>query len=177
MGDKAVRVVVGLRLRLNICEPHACPYDAHVDARSLHGLSCKRSTARSTCHQQLNYLIWRALKRANIPSIKVPHGLPFAPWQEGICLAWDVTVVDTLASSYVSVSATRDGRAAEAAAERKSLKYALIINTHISCQWRSKQLGPSAQAACCSWRGLAIVLPLSQATQETFLLYFKGSQC
>ena len=41
------------------------------------------------------------------------------------------TVVDTLASSYVSVTATRVGGAADAAAERKSLKYASITNTHI----------------------------------------------
>ena len=62
-----------------------------------------------------------------------------------------VTVVDNLASSYVSFTAARNGGAADAAAERKSLKYASITNTHIFVQWRSKHLGPSVHAACRSW--------------------------
>ena len=32
LGDEAIRVVVGLRLGLNICKPHTCPYSANVDA-------------------------------------------------------------------------------------------------------------------------------------------------
>ena len=142
MDDEAIRVAVGLRLGLNICEPHTCPCGANVDARGLHGLACKRSAGRSTRHQQLNDLIWRELKRADIPSTKEPtgllrgdgkrpDGLTLVPWQAGKCLTWDATVVDTLASSYVSVTATRVGGAADAAAERKSLKYASITNTHI----------------------------------------------
>ena len=75
LGDEAIRVAVGLRLRLNICERHTCPCGAIVDARGLHGLACKRRAGRSTRRQQLNDLIWRALKRADIPSTKEPTGL------------------------------------------------------------------------------------------------------
>ena len=117
-------------------------FGANVDARGLHGFACKRSTGRSTRHQQLNDLIWRVLKRADIPTTKEPtgllggdgkrpDGLTLVPGQAGKCLTWDATVVDTLASSYVSVTAIRVGGAADAAAERKSLKYASITNTHI----------------------------------------------
>ena len=74
---------------------------------------------------------------------KRPNGLTLFPWQAGKCLSWDATVVDTLASSYVSVTATRVGGAADVAVERKFLKYASITNTPFSCQWRSKRLGPS----------------------------------
>ena len=120
MGNEAIRVAVGLRLGLNICEPHTCPCGANVDARGLHGLARKRSAGRSTRHQQLNDFIWRTLKRADIPSTKEPtgllrgdgkrpDGLTLVPWQAGKCLTWDATVVDTLASSYVSVTATRVG--------------------------------------------------------------------
>ena len=60
------------------------------------------------------------LKRADILSTKEPtellrgngkhsNGLTLVPWQAGKCLTWDATVVDTLASSYVSVTATRVG--------------------------------------------------------------------
>ena len=75
MGDEAIRVVVGLRLGLHICEPHTCPCGVNVDVRGLYGLACKRTTGRLTRHQQLNDLIWRALKRADITSTKEPTGL------------------------------------------------------------------------------------------------------
>ena len=68
------------------------PCGAGVDSRGLHGLTCKRSAGRSTRHQQLNDLIWRTLKRADIPSTKEPigllrgdekrsDGLTLVPWQ------------------------------------------------------------------------------------------------
>ena len=63
LGDEEV----SRRLGLNICETHTCPCGANVDMRGLHGLACKCSAGRSTRHQQLNDLIWRALKRADIP--------------------------------------------------------------------------------------------------------------
>ena len=188
MDDEAIRVAVGLRLGLNICAPHTFPCGANVYARGLHGLACKRSAGRSTRHQQLNDLIWRALKRVDIPSTKEPtgllrgdgkrpDGLTLVHWQEGKCLTWDVRVVDTLASFYFSVTATRVGGAADAAAERKSLKYASITNTHIFVPVEIETLGP-----ICS-RGLSFLVEISNRlatisgdTRETSF-YFKGSQC
>ena len=70
LGDEAIRVAVVLRLGVNICEPYTYPCGANIDARGLHGLACKRSADRSTRHQQINDLIWRALKRADILSTK-----------------------------------------------------------------------------------------------------------
>ena len=43
----AIHVAVGLRLGANICEPHQCPCGAPVDARGLHGLSCRGGNGRS----------------------------------------------------------------------------------------------------------------------------------
>ena len=40
LSDEAIRVAVGLRLGLNICKPHPCPYGATVTSRGTHGLSC-----------------------------------------------------------------------------------------------------------------------------------------
>ena len=70
------------------------------------------------------------------------------------CLTWDATVVDTLASSCLSVTATRVGEAADAAAERKSLKYASITNTHIFVPVVIETLGP-----ICS-RGLSFLVEI-----------------
>ena len=60
---------------------------------------------------------------------KRPDGVTFIPWQRGKPLTWDVTVVHTLADSYVSVTARSGGAAAEQAAGRKTAKYDLLVQT------------------------------------------------
>ena len=138
---EAVRIEIGLRLGLNICKSHSCPCDV-VDAKGIHRLSCKRSAGRSTRHQQINDLLWRALRRADTPSVKDPScllpgedkrpdGLTLVPWQGGRCLAWDATEVNTLAPSYVSVSAQVTGSAAQAVDEKKVSKYAGLSASHL----------------------------------------------
>ena len=127
---------------LSLCEPHPCPCGSIVDARGLHGLSCKRSAGRSIRLQQLNDVTWRTLRRADIPAIKEPSGLipgsdlradglTLIPWQGGRCLAWDTTVVDTLAMLYLSTSSTDVGRAAKAAAVKKTTKYSALSSSQI----------------------------------------------
>ena len=49
----------------------------------------------------------------------------------GRCLAWDATVVDTLAASYIQASSTAAGSVAEGASERKDKKYSAISQTQI----------------------------------------------
>lgn len=137
LDDEAVRVAVSIRLGLNLGAPHTCRCGAEVDARGLHGLVCKRAPSRIARHQQLNDLVTRALVSAGVPAIKEPIGLirqdgkrpdgaTQIPWQAGRMLAWDVTVISTLADSYVSVAARGAGEVAELAANRKCEKYANI---------------------------------------------------
>ena len=45
-------------------------------------------------------------------------------------MTWDVTVVDTLAPSHVSTSASKAGSAAGLAEQRKMLKYSSIAQSH-----------------------------------------------
>ena len=124
----------------------------------------------------------------DIPSTKEParllgsdgkhsDGLTVVYWQARKCLTWDATVVDTVSSSYVSVSATRVEVAADAAVERKSLKHASITNTHKFVPVVIETLGP-----ICS-RGLLFLLEISNRlaaasgnSRETSF-YFKGFQC
>jgi len=56
---------------------------------------CAKS--RTARHQVLDDIIWRSLGSASIPATKEPSG--FVVWQGGKSLAWDVTVVRTLAQS------------------------------------------------------------------------------
>ena len=141
MSDEMVRVAVGFRLGLNTCEPHLCVCGALVDARGLHGLSCRKSTPRHVRHSQMNDIVWRAVKKAGLPAVKEPVGLSrdglrpdgasLIPWARGKPLAWDVTVPDTFAQSHLSDTVTRAAAAADKAATNKTSKYTSLANTHI----------------------------------------------
>ena len=75
LDNEAVRVAVGLRLGLDICEPHSCGCGLLVDARGLHSLTCKQAPGRSSRHHTLNDLVARALAAAGAPAVKEPAGL------------------------------------------------------------------------------------------------------
>lgn len=134
LENEAVRIAVGFRLGAKTCEPHVCPCGTQVDALGLHGLSCRRSSGRTSRHHNLNDLVWRALTRAGVPSLKEPVGLSrsdgkrpdgmtLVPWSTGKCAVWDVTVIDTMANSYLNSTSVTAGGAAEIASTRKLEKY------------------------------------------------------
>jgi len=89
----------------------------------------KKAPSKTTRHHAINDVIARSLIAAGIPVTKEPcsltrtdgkrpDGLTLIPWQAGKPLTWDVTVVSTLADSYVHLSSQSAGGAAEAAANR-----------------------------------------------------------
>ena len=111
-----ITIIIITSLELNLCEAHICPCGATVSATSTHGISCRMSTGRSSRHHQINDLIWRALKRSDVPATKEPagllrddgkrsDGLTLVPWQNGRCPTWDTATVDTLATSYLTTTA------------------------------------------------------------------------
>ena len=114
LDDEAIRVAVGLRLGLNICQPHPCSCGTQVDARGTHGLSCKLRSGRMARHHHLNDLIERALSRAGIFSSKEPsslaktdgkrsNGINLIPWQASeTCLG--MLVVDSCVTSPLNLS-------------------------------------------------------------------------
>jgi len=59
-----------------------------------------------------------------------PMVLLFFPWRDGRRDTWEVTVSDTVAPSYLSISSACSASAAEAAAKRKDDKY-----TEIACNY------------------------------------------
>ena len=153
LGDEAIRVAVGLRLGSKICEPHQCPCGFNVDPEGTHGLACRRSAGRSSRHHAINDLVWRALIKADVPSVKEPvgllrsdgkrpDGLTQIPWQGGRCLTWDVTVTDTMADSYLANTSLVAGSAAEGAASRKELKYQLLANSYNFVPLAFETFGP-----------------------------------
>jgi hypothetical protein len=183
LDNEAIRVAVGLRLGTKLCEPHRCPCGAEVDTTGTHGLACRRSSGRSVRHHQINDMIWRALQRAGVPSVKEPaglartdgkrpDGLTLIPWRVGKCLTWDVTVTDTLAESYVNVTSMRQGGAAEGAAERKRDKYRDLTNTYLFVPIALETLGPISLEATDFLNGLGHRLSVCTGDdRETAFLY------
>ena len=75
LDDDTIRVTIGLHLGARLCEPHGCPCGSQVDSKGLHGLSCKRSAGRTSRHNFINDVLWRAITKAGVPAIKEPAGL------------------------------------------------------------------------------------------------------
>ena len=85
-----------------------------------------------------NYIIKSALGSANIPSVleppglatldnNGPDGLTWMPWEKGMCLIWDETVVNALAPTRISNNTCQLSAATEAEL-RKSSKNSEILN-------------------------------------------------
>jgi len=96
--------------------------------------------------------IAQAVTSAGIPVTKEPvsltrhdgkqlDGLTLIPWQGGKSLTWDVTVVSTLADSYLHALSDSAGGAAEIASVRKESKYSLLPSDNIFQSVVFKTLG------------------------------------
>ena len=107
----------------------------------------------------MNDLVARAFASAGIPSSREPHGLvrsdgkrpdglTLVPWKGGKPLAWDVTVVCTVADSYVAATAREAGAAAERAAELKISKYSGLEDKCVFQPIAVESLGPLNETAC-----------------------------
>ena len=181
MDNESIRVAVGLRLGVNLCQPHPCPCGTQVDARGTHGLACKQSAGRIARHHHINDLIWRGLSRAGVPSTKEPAGLSrtdgkrpdgitLIPWQAGRSLIWDVTVADSLATSHLPITSQQAGGAAESASDRKETKYTELARSNILVPISFERLGPiSFKATDLSDLGRRITLVTGDSRESNHL--------
>ena len=82
----------------------------------------------------MNDIVWRAIKRAQIPATKEPVSLiqqdgkhpdstTLLPWARGKPMAWDTTVPDTNAESHIDPTVREACSAANKAAVNKIVKY------------------------------------------------------
>ena len=156
LSDEEVRVAVSLRLGTELGQVYRCSCGDTVDTRGSHAFSCRHNPGRIQRHHFINDLVWRAMSRAGIPAIKEPNGLTRSdgkrpdgltsiPWREGRCATWDVTVTNTVATSYLALSSVSAASAAEAAATRKNIKYAEISRTHLFFPLAIEIMGPINQ--------------------------------
>ena len=84
----------------------------------------RRQTDRQTDVRQHHRLMPSPNRDGGIIIIISPDGLSLVTWQNGKALCWVVTVICSLADSYISAAARDAGAAAELAASRKEVKYA-----------------------------------------------------
>src|SRR5664279_2185701 len=89
----------------------------------------------------MNDIIWREIKKAQIPVVKEPVGMTLhdgkrpdggtlIPWAKGKPMAWDVTIPDTFAESHIHDTAITPDSAARQAAVNKVEKYHELVNSH-----------------------------------------------
>ena len=153
LTDDAVRVAVALRLGCSVCVAHTCRCGALVDTQGLHGLVCKQAPSKIARHQAINDIVARAISTSGTPVMKEPvgltrldgkrpDGLTLIPWQGGKSLTWDVTVVSTLADSYLHVTSHSAGGAAETASVRKETKYSALPSDYLFQPIAFENLGP-----------------------------------
>jgi len=89
-----------------------------------------RTDSNNNNNNNNNDILWRAIKRAQMPAVKEPinlmrddnkrpDGTTFLPWARGKPMAWDMTVPDTYAESHIGNTATKPGAAAQKTAQNK----------------------------------------------------------
>ena len=141
LNNDAARIAVALRLGNDICEEHTCVCGETVHRNGLHGLSCNKTKGKYIRHTDMNKLFGMAFTSAGFPvdlepyglsrrNGKRPDGLTSYPWSNGKSLTWDVTVVDTMAASYLNLTSIKSGAAADQAERAKHNEYIDIKNQY-----------------------------------------------
>lgn len=134
LDNDSARIAVALRLGNKVCEPHVCICGEMVDQYGYHALSCNKMKAKYFRHMDINKIFSMAFIAATFPNTlepygisrrdgKRPDGLTSYPWSHGKSLIWDVTVVNTVAASYVNMTSVKSGAAADQAERGKHNLY------------------------------------------------------
>ncbi|KAF2905939.1 hypothetical protein ILUMI_00243 [Ignelater luminosus] len=74
LNKTTLRVSISLHLGSEICKPHKCSWRTLVNTLGTHGLSCQKSSGRSSRHAAIN-IIKRTLASVGLPSVLEPVGL------------------------------------------------------------------------------------------------------
>ena len=134
LSNDEFRVALALRLGSPIVQRHICVCGDTVDKYGRHGLSCSKAAGTNPRHALGNDIIQRALKSAEVPSVreppgcsrpdgKKPDGMTLIPWARGRSALWDFTCRDTFAQSYLNKTSQQAGHAANQAEIKKIHHY------------------------------------------------------
>lgn len=184
LDNNAFRIIMGLRLGLDICSPHICVCGSRVEKNGHHGLKCKNKAGRHALHTEINCILKRALSSADVPSKLEPPGLArddgkrvdgmtLIPWSKGSTLIWDATCTDTFAPSNINFSKREAGRAAEDKARRKVKKYESLINqNYLFVPFSVETMGPWSHEAMSFFNDLSkmMILKTNEPRTKSFLM-------
>ena len=142
LDNNAARIAVALRLGSPICEEYNCICGKLIDKFGRHGLSCRSSKGWIPGHDDVNNIFSHAFSSAGFPNVlqppgisrddgKRPDGMTLIPWSRGKSLLWDVTIRDTLARSYLSISSSAAGAAADQAERKKHNHYKKLKENYL----------------------------------------------
>ena len=95
------------------------------------------------------------LQRNRWARSKIIKDQTLIPWQKGKCVAWDVTVADTFATSYINHTVTLAGAAAERAALNKHAKYEHFKNNYNFIPLACEKMGAWSADSIAFFDGLA----------------------
>ena len=134
LDNDSTRVAVALRLGNKVCEPHWCVCGEMADPKGYHALSCNKSKGKYPRHGEINKTFSMAFSSAGVPNNFEPYGLSRSDgkrpdgvtsylWSRGRPLLWDVTVVNSIAASYINATSRASGAAADEAERRKHNHY------------------------------------------------------
>ena len=142
LDNDSLRIAVALRLGVEMAMPYTCICGTHVERKATHGLDCRKSGGKHVRHFAVNDILHRALQAAGVPSQleptglsrddgKRPDGATIVPFNKGKCLVWDVTCVNTVATSHIKSAASQAGAPSEAAEIKKHKKYSCLSEQYI----------------------------------------------
>ena len=98
--------------------------------------------------------------------------MTLVPWSSGKCAVWDVTVIDTVANSYLNSTSTTAGGAADIAAARKAEKYQELARGYEVIPVVIETMGPMNPAGADFISGIGrLVTPLTGDRRETSFLW------
>ena len=159
LDDETVRTSIALRLGLKIHNVYQCRCGESAIELGYHGLACRLGGGRQLRHSAINDYICRLFSKASIPITKEPSGISsvdgkrpdgctMIPWKSGKCLAWDVTIPDTMAVRYLPLTSLQSGTAATRASDDKFKKYSGAINSMHFLPICIEAFGPTDATTC-----------------------------
>ena len=185
LDDRTVSTAVGFRLHAPVCLPHSCT-DCHqqVDGNGHHALHCAFSKGRGFRHSMLNREVATTLAKVAVPTQREPSGthldpylrpdgISIVPWTHGKFLAWDVTVADTLAPTYLKSTSLRAGAAAARLESQKTTKYKGLLPQFFFCPIGLETLGPIGPAAKVFFSELTQRLLLSRPEERDHVYFYQ----
>ena len=158
LENKELRIAVGLRISASLCLSHECVCGGMVDALGHHCFVCKKGAGKQIRHSLMNDVIWRSFLKAKVQaqkeptalskpiaegqaiSHKRPDGASIIPWKRARNVAWDMTVADTFAASYLPHMSVLAGAAAERKRNSRTQNMITSLKIISLCPWPARYL-------------------------------------